>query len=66
MAEETITNVTPTEGTPAEERPWQYVRVNPGDTVYSMAEKYGRSAEDIIDYNKLNPDFLLVGQWIWV
>lgn len=65
MADETNINVTPVQEA-STERPWQYVRVNPGDTVYSMAEQYGRSPEEIIDYNKLNPDFLLVGQWIWV
>ncbi len=43
----------------------QIVVVERGDTIYSIAEEYGTSAESLINSNQLeNPDNLVVGQTI--
>jgi LysM repeat protein len=45
-----------------------YVRVNPGDSIDTIAERYGTTADAIMQANNyaINPDYLLTGMWIWV
>jgi LysM repeat protein len=45
-----------------------YVRVNPGDTIETIAARYGTTPDSIMEANenKINPDYLLTGHWIWV
>jgi LysM repeat protein len=54
--------------TPLPPKTPQYVRVNPGDSLDTIAERYGTTPEDIMKVNDyaINPDYLLTGHWIWV
>jgi LysM repeat protein len=56
------------EQTSQEEQPLQYIRFNSGDTLESIAKKYGTTPEKIVELNNLNPhpSALQVGHWLYI
>lgn len=51
------------EPAPKEEK---YIRINPGDSLQSIAEAHGTTIEIIAKRNAINPEYYAPGQWIWV